>query len=160
MPRAHKARVAAAVWHLEAVRGPGDAEVARVAELQRGIVARSQLVEAGLSPAAIKHRLRTRHLHVLYPGVYLFGLLVEEGESPQLTRSRYERKLLRLIKLAELPTPLVNTKALGYEVDFLWPQQKLVVEFDGFGPHGHREAFETDRLRDQRLVAAGYRVLR
>jgi hypothetical protein len=29
-----------------------------------------------------------------------------------------------------------------------------------FGAHGHRSSFETDRLRDQRLIAAGHRVLR
>jgi very-short-patch-repair endonuclease len=35
-----------------------------------------------------------------------------------------------------------------------------VVEFDGFGYHSARRSFERDRLRDQRLVAAGYRVIR
>jgi very-short-patch-repair endonuclease len=28
------------------------------------------------------------------------------------------------------------------------------------GTHGHRRAFESDRARDARLVAGGYRVLR
>ena len=45
-------------------------------------------------------------------------------------------------------------------MDFLWPEQRLVVEADGFGYHGTREAFERDRARDADLQARGYRVLR
>jgi very-short-patch-repair endonuclease len=48
----------------------------------------------------------------------------------------------------------------GHLVDVLWPEQKLIVEFDGWGAHGHRLAFEKDRKRDQILLAAGYRVIR
>ena len=42
----------------------------------------------------------------------------------------------------------------------LWPRRRLVVEVDGYAFHGSRVAFERDRSRDARLVAAGYRVLR
>ena len=45
-------------------------------------------------------------------------------------------------------------------VDLLWAEQRLIVEFDGFGTHGSRSSFETDRRRDRHLVAAGYRVIR
>jgi very-short-patch-repair endonuclease len=45
-------------------------------------------------------------------------------------------------------------------VDFLWRAHRLAVETDGFGAHGTRQAFERDRLRDQRLRLAGYDVLR
>jgi len=38
--------------------------------------------------------------------------------------------------------------------------QKLVIEMDGWTFHGHRAAFERDRDRDQKLVAAGYQVIR
>jgi hypothetical protein len=38
--------------------------------------------------------------------------------------------------------------------------QRLVVEVDGYQFHGHRHSFESDRRRDQQLVAAGYRVIR
>ena len=56
--------------------------------------------------------------------------------------------------------PLANARLLGLEVDFLWPDQRLVVEVDGYTFHGHRRGFERDRRRDQQLVAAGYRVIR
>ncbi len=51
-------------------------------------------------------------------------------------------------------------RLLGYEVDALWPQQRLIVEVDGYVFHGHRGAFERDRAKDATLTAAGYRVVR
>jgi very-short-patch-repair endonuclease len=39
-------------------------------------------------------------------------------------------------------------------------KQRLIVEVDGYAYHTHRAAFERDRARDQRLIAAGYRVIR
>ncbi len=82
------------------------------------------------------------------------------GGSPSLTRSPGERLLLGLIRASGLPAPVANAPLCGYEVDLLWPAQRLVVEFDAWGTHGDRASFERDRLRDQRLTAAGYRVIR
>jgi very-short-patch-repair endonuclease len=86
-------------------------------------------------------------------------LLAGNGELAR-TRSKYERKLLRLVREAGLPRPSVNARIGGFEVDFLWPVQRLVVEFDGFGFHGDRRAFERDRERDRRLALLGYQVIR
>jgi predicted transcriptional regulator of viral defense system len=44
--------------------------------------------------------------------------------------------------------------------DFLWPSIKLIIETDGWGAHGHRSAFETDRRRDQRAAARGFQTVR
>jgi very-short-patch-repair endonuclease len=76
------------------------------------------------------------------------------------TRSELEDALLPALEEAQLPKPLVNTVVLGHEVDFFWPNHKLIVETDGWAAHGHRRAFESDRARDAQLVAAGHRVLR
>jgi very-short-patch-repair endonuclease len=81
-------------------------------------------------------------------------------DDPRMTRSERERRLLRLIDQAQLPRPVTNVKLHGHLVDVLWPAERLIVEFDGWGAHGHRLAFERDRKRDQVLLAAGYRVLR
>lgn len=98
-----------------------------------------------------------------YPGAKgiatLRGLL-EHTESLRDTRSRYERKLLRLLKDADLPLPITNTWVGGVEVDGVWPDLKLVLEFDGWQWHGERDGFETDRLRDQRVLIAGHQTLR
>ncbi len=67
---------------------------------------------------------------------------------------------MRLLKRARLPLPETNVPLLGYEVDFLWRAQRLVLEVDGYRFHGHRAAFEHDREKDQTLTAAGYRVIR
>lgn len=45
-------------------------------------------------------------------------------------------------------------------VDVLFPREKLVIEVDGERAHSGREAFVRDRRRQNRLVNAGYRVLR
>ncbi len=290
-PDRPSAPIAYALWVPEAVRGRGDREVARIAECQRGFVHRSQLLLAGLTPAAIKHRMKTGMLHLGFPNVYLVGrprveplgretaavlfleghgvlsgltaavklweaidleldrvtitsigrdarsrrglrishgpalarrdlrlrhglpvtspartaldcageltvpeleallggfrrfvrdaeilaaterwphakgvatirrLLAQDG-GPVRTRSEYERRLLRLIRDAQLPAPQVNQLIGGLEVDYVWREQRLVVEFDGFRYHGGRSAFENDRARDRRLALLGYQVLR
>jgi very-short-patch-repair endonuclease len=77
-----------------------------------------------------------------------------------LTRSELERTFIRLLRRHRLPQPVVNARIGRYEVDFLWREQRLVVETDGFRYHGTRDAFERDRKRDADLQARGYRVLR
>jgi very-short-patch-repair endonuclease len=58
------------------------------------------------------------------------------------------------------PRPLANATVGRYEVDLLWPTERLVVEVDGYAYHRTRAAFERDRRRDADLQGAGYRVLR
>jgi very-short-patch-repair endonuclease len=79
---------------------------------------------------------------------------------PELTRSELEQRFLAMLARRGLPRPLVNATIEGCEVDFAWPEHKLIVELDGFAAHGRRSAFERDRLRDRRLARAGYRTLR
>lgn len=45
-------------------------------------------------------------------------------------------------------------------VDFAWPEQRLVVEVDGYAFHADRETYRNDRRRGNALVLAGWRVLR
>lgn len=44
--------------------------------------------------------------------------------------------------------------------DFLWRAHHLILETDGRRTHRTDRAFERDRLRDQRAMAAGWRVVR
>ena len=81
-------------------------------------------------------------------------------EEADLTRSELERRFLRLCSRHRLPQPEVNAPLGGYEVDFLWPDRRLIAEVDGFRHHSGRAAFERDRARDARLQSRGYRVLR
>jgi very-short-patch-repair endonuclease len=86
--------------------------------------------------------------------------LLAAEHSPAFTRRELERRFLALVRGAQLPAPRVNARLHGFEVDFLWPEQRLVVETDGGQFHSHPRAFENDRRRDQILVAHGYRVIR
>ena len=84
---------------------------------------------------------------------------------PTLTRRELEERFLRLCREAKLPPPEVNawiplSDGADAEADFLWRERRLVVETDGNETHGTRQAFERDRLRDQRLAVAGFRVVR
>lgn len=76
------------------------------------------------------------------------------------TRSPLEARVLALCRSHSLPLPQTNTEVLGREVDAFWPEQRLMVEADGYAFHGHRAAFENDRARDAEMQVAGYRVLR
>ena len=77
-----------------------------------------------------------------------------------MTRSEAERRLLALIRRARLPIPRTNVRIGRHEVDFHWPEQRLVLEVDGYAFHSSRRAFERDRLRDAELQALGQRVMR
>ena len=88
------------------------------------------------------------------------GNLARLARTAAPTRSRLERAFRKLLQEHGLPQPTSNGFVCGYEVDLHWPELKLIVEIDGYGTHDHRRAFETDRLRDQRLLVAGWRVAR
>ena len=46
------------------------------------------------------------------------------------------------------------------QADFLWREQRLVVETDGYATHSTRRAFERDRRRDLLLLRAHFRTVR
>lgn len=86
--------------------------------------------------------------------------LLAETCVPTITRSPLEERFIAFCQTHELPPPSTNVLLLGREIDALWPQQRLIVELDGFAFHSHRAAFERDRARDATLQVAGYRIVR
>jgi very-short-patch-repair endonuclease/predicted transcriptional regulator of viral defense system len=94
----------------------------------------------------------------------LRAVLARLGE-PALTEHELEERFLGLCRIARLPTPEVNAwldidDDPAVKADFLWRRERVIVETDGYETHGTRQAFERDRLRDQRLKRAGYEPLR
>jgi very-short-patch-repair endonuclease len=87
-------------------------------------------------------------------------LLAIEKRAPTLTRSELEEAFLALCRRGGLPDPEVNVHLHGYEVDFLWREQRRVVEVDGYAYHSARGAFERDRRKDVDLELAGFPVTR
>jgi very-short-patch-repair endonuclease len=98
--------------------------------------------------------------HPRRPGSGILRRLLRGEASPALTRSEAEERFLDLVKTAQLPRPEVNAGVAGYEVDFFWRSQRLVVEVDGFAFHSSSRAFKRDRRRDAALLVKGIRVLR
>ncbi len=80
--------------------------------------------------------------------------------QPDRTRNELEARMLQICADAGLPAPEVNAWVGPYEVDFLWREQRLIVETDGWETHGTRTAFEDDRERDRFLTLEGFRVTR
>lgn len=76
------------------------------------------------------------------------------------TRSALERVLLELVERHDLPRPRVGLEVAGYETDFCWPEQRLIVETDSISVHGRAANMEADRLRDRATLRAGYRTIR
>jgi predicted transcriptional regulator of viral defense system len=76
------------------------------------------------------------------------------------TRSELEDIFLALCQKHRLPTPEVNVKAAGREVDFVWPDLRFAVETDSYGFHRGQYAYEDDHDRDLALRLAGLDVAR
>ena len=76
------------------------------------------------------------------------------------TRSPLEDEFLRFVKRHRLPLPEVGQRIAGHLVDFVWREQRLVAELDGYGFHNTKQAFETDRDRDADLLIERFRTIR
>jgi hypothetical protein len=86
--------------------------------------------------------------------------LVTDG----ITRGVLEDRFLALLTQHDLPLPATNVRleiaGLRIEADCLWVERQVIAELDGYEVHGTRVAFESDRQRDRRLQAAGWRAIR
>ena len=93
------------------------------------------------------------------------ALLEERGPGDDLLESLLETRLLRLIRRAGLPEPVpqfevrAGRKYLA-RVDFAYPKLRLALEADGHRWHSTPRQLERDRARGNRLVLAGWTVLR
>ena len=95
-----------------------------------------------------------------HPGAARLDAVLGRHDLRRTTRSPLEDAFLRLCDDHGIPRPQVNAQVEGFEVDFVWPDARLIVETDGRSYHATPEAFERDRARDARLTAAGWRVVR
>ena len=83
-----------------------------------------------------------------------------EALATTLTVSELEDRFVALLDAADLPRPLTNPRIDGLRVDAAWPDQRVIVELDGWAYHHDRAAFQADRARDARLLRVGWRVVR
>jgi very-short-patch-repair endonuclease len=98
------------------------------------------------------------------PGAPVLRQLLGARDSAGVTRNDFEEAFVALIDAHGLPRPDRNADlAIGgrfVEVDCLWRRQRLAVELDGRAVHAREAAFESDKLRDRKLLAAGWRTAR
>jgi very-short-patch-repair endonuclease len=92
-------------------------------------------------------------------GVAKLRRVLELPGGPQRTRSRGERAMLRLVRKVRMTGYEANARIHGYEVDLLWRNAGVAVEFDGWDGHSSRIAFERDRLKAAKLSAHGLTVV-
>lgn len=76
------------------------------------------------------------------------------------TRSELERAFLPLVREAGLPVPRTSVHLDGHEVDFWFPDLRLVVETDGLTYHRTPAQQAKDLVRDQDHGASGLATLR
>jgi very-short-patch-repair endonuclease len=93
------------------------------------------------------------------PGVARMRRLLDR-RTFRLTDSELERRFLRLVRDAGIPTPQTGLRLNGYRVDFFWPELGLVVETDGLRYHRTPAQQARDRRRDQAHTATGLTTLR
>jgi very-short-patch-repair endonuclease len=89
-----------------------------------------------------------------HPGATRLKGLAATTTGP--TRSDFEDVFLEFARRFNLPTPLVNTKIAGYEVDILYPAEKVVIELDSYEFHRDRRSFVRDREKGAALAAEGF----
>ena len=144
---------------------PTTSVVRTLADLGR----RLPLVEAvaALDMALHKRLLKSDDLrlwvcaHERYPGIRRLRQTIELAEPA--TESVMETRLRLLLVMARLPRPQAQVplhdragRFVG-RPDFYYPLHRLALEYDG--AH-HRENLTGDNRRQNRLVDAGYRLLR
>ncbi len=97
--------------------------------------------------------------HAGVPGVGTLRTMLDR-HTFRLSDSDLEVLFRPLALAAGFPVPLTKHRVLGYETDFFFPDHDLIVETDGL--RYHRTAAQQVRAvkRDQKHLAAGFRVLR
>jgi very-short-patch-repair endonuclease len=127
--------------------------------LTEGVVAADQFLYAGL--VTIKKMRSYAAAHGRAKGVARLRRVV--GLAEPKTESAMETRLRMILVLAKLPRPEVQVsihddqgRFLG-RPDLLYPREQLAIEYDG---GSHRDRLVDDNRRQNRLIAAGYRLLR
>jgi very-short-patch-repair endonuclease len=119
-----------------------------------------------LNEARALNRVKDTEIHAAIdrcpgrPGIAALRALLEAELDSGFTRSGVERRLKALVRESGIEPPIFNTYVEGVEADAYWARHRVVIEVDGYLTHGRWAKFQSDRARDNKLVTAGYVVLR
>jgi REase_MTES_1575 len=92
-------------------------------------------------------------------GLLASVLAVHEPGSTR-TLSELEELFIAFCDDHALARPEVNCTVEGYLCDFVWRDERVIVETDGKRAHGTRRARRRDPIKDADLQIAGWRVMR
>ena len=82
-------------------------------------------------------------------------------EAPTgMTRSELEDTFVDFARRYGLPQPTINKRRGRREPDFLFSDERVIVEIDSWRFHGDRDSFESDRDRDADHLAEGILTVR
>ncbi|HEX2577455.1 MAG TPA: hypothetical protein VHK88_13955, partial [Aquihabitans sp.] len=148
-----------------------------VATLSRTVVD----LAAGQSPETIEtwidEGLRSGRLHLLElqsclarsagPGrarsTALEASLARRGVGDEHGDSVLEARAVRALRAAGLPAPVLQHPVRRPDgrtalLDLAYPPELVGIELDGWAHHGHRRAFDEDRVRTNQLTLLGWRM--
>ena len=86
-------------------------------------------------------------------GAHVLRDLLDDTSPP--TMNEIEQRFFDLCRRASLPLPQTQVTVGPYVVDFLWPEQRVVVETDGAKVHRTHRAFEHDKVKAADLAVFG-----
>ena len=94
----------------------------------------------------------------------LARLLLDRPTGVMTAESRFEMRLFKALRIHGLPEPLAQYRVrLGNghfaRIDFAFPEVRLAIEADSYRHHSSRTDWSRDRVRNNQLVALGWRVL-
>ncbi len=97
-------------------------------------------------------------------GVSAFEEVLADRAGGQATESWLEREALRVLEAAGLPLPVCQARvapqgAFVARVDFLYPDQRVVIEVSGHTWHRTKAQVDADVRRRRELVLTGHVVL-
>ena len=90
----------------------------------------------------------------------LSSVLAVHEPGTTRTFSELEERFLAFCEKHGFPRPEVNVSIEGYLCDFVWRDQRVIVETDGRRAHGTAGARLRDPIKDADLQIAGWRVIR
>jgi hypothetical protein len=105
----------------------------------------------GIDPQEAVRRFTPRELKLVLArhrgrrGAGHLAELIADDTAMTISRSRAETALLRLIRDARLPMPETNVRFGRYEADFVWREQRVIVELDSATYHSGPGVFRRDR---------------
>jgi hypothetical protein len=119
---------------------------------------------------AVADQRRAHHLHLeeladllrrfpRAPGAHRVGPLLDVPRGGP-TRSELEDKFVAFCARSDLPEPETNVWVAGREVDAWFPNERVIVEIDGYEFHSDRGSYEGDRDNDATALALGIPTVR